>query len=108
MKYHVNFDDLNDFKEVFQKKIDDFNEVIYKIYKSSQKVEWVGLGHDKTIEALYLQIEELKKVYIGLGKFVEFVDIALNNYSEGVVEVNNKFQKMEEIIDMEKTRRGGI
>ena len=108
MKYHVNFNDLGNYRDTFQKKINEFNDVVYKIFKSSQSVEWVGLGHDKTIAALYLQIEELEKVSEALEKFVKFMDLALNNYGEGVVEVNSKFKEMKDIISMEKIRRGGI
>ena len=107
MKYHLNFDDCTQFKDAFSKKIDEFNDVAYKLFKSSQSVEWVGLGHDKTIDVVYSQIEELMKISENLQKFMDFLNTAMDNFGEGVVEVNTKFKEIKEIIDKEKLKRGG-
>jgi hypothetical protein len=108
MKYHLNFDDCTQFKDAFSKKIDEFNDVVYKLFKSSQAVEWVGLGHDKTIDVVYNQIEELMKISENLQKFIKFLDTAMENFGEGVGEVNTKFAEIKEVINAEKMKRGVV
>ena len=107
MKYHVNFQDLGDFKKLFKDKIDLFRDVVYEVFKTSQEVEWVGHGRDAVISALYNQIEELEKVAKGLDKFYEALEISMSDYSEGAKEVDTKFKEMREIIEEEKIKRGG-
>ena len=106
MKYSLNFNDLEEYKEVFQNKIDEFNEEIYKVFLSCQKTNWVGIGHDRVINAIYNQIEELDNVSQNLTKFIDFLNKALEAYTDGVKEVDTKFLEMREAIEAEKIKRG--
>ncbi len=102
MKYYINFNDFGEFQNAFQEKLDEFNEEVYKLFKFSQVVEWVGLGHDKTISSLYERIEEFNKISENLNKFLEFMRVASDNYADGSMEVKTIFQEMQDIIDDSK------
>ena len=108
MKYHLNFNDFGEYQKAFRTKVDEFNDEVYNVFKLCQNVEWVGLGYEKTISAVYNQIEELQKVSENLEKFLNFMNSASNNYSDGVKEVNSKFQEIQDIINIEKMKRGGV
>ena len=99
MEYYINFDDFEEFKFVFKKKVDEIDELIYKVFKSCQDVEWVGVGHDATINAIYQEIEQLGKVSQTLNKFLEFMDIVIDSYSTGVSDVKKYFNELEDIIN---------
>ena len=107
MKYFINFDDFETYKNTFKNKVDEWNEEVYHVFKSCQEVEWVGLGHDSTIRAIYNQIEELEKVSNNLNKFLEFMGIVIDDYTDGVNEVNQKFQEINAMLDAERTKRSG-
>ena len=98
MKYFVNFSDFEEYQEVFQNKLDEFNDEIYRLFKSSQDVEWVGLGRDKTMNALYSQIDKLIKISDNLNKFLETMRLASNNYSEGADEVKSSFRDIADMV----------
>lgn len=105
MKYFINFSDFEEFQDTFQKKLDEYNDEVYRLFRSSQEVQWVGLGRDKTMSALYTRIEALNKISENLNKFLEFMRIASNNYSDGVDEVRDKFKEIEDIINSSKFKK---
>lgn len=99
MKYFINFSNFEEYQDIFQNKLDEYNDEIYRLFKQSQEVEWVGLGHDKTMDALYRQIETLNKISENLNKFLEIMRLASNNYSDGVDEVRSRFREIEDILN---------
>lgn len=98
MKYYLNFSDFEEFKKVFRDKLDEYNDEVFNLFKHSQEVEWVGLGHDRTIQALYKQIEEFNKISENLNKFLDFMDVMSTNYTEGIEDIKKKFSELEDVI----------
>ena len=104
MEYYINFSDFEEFRNMFEKKIDEFNEEIYKVFKSCNEVEWDGVGHDVTINAIYKEISELEKISKTLDRFLDFMDTVTDNYTEGVEDVKKHFCEVEDMISMLKVR----
>ena len=71
MKYFLNFEDFDEFKSVFKNKVDEIESEICTIYKACQEVEWVGLGYETTVQAIYDQIDKLSIIIECLNMFLE-------------------------------------
>ena len=106
MEYYINFDSFEEFKNMFEKKIDEFNEEVYNVFKSCGEVEWVGIGHDVTINAIYKEINELGKISKKLYRFLDFMENVTDNYSEGIEDVKKHFYEVEDMIGELKVREG--
>ena len=102
MKYHINFNDLEEYKKRFREKIDEFADETYNVFKATQNVHWVGLCHDKTVDAIYEQITELGKVYENLEKFLSFFDSVSGEYTEGIEETKKSFKEIDDLINSRK------
>ncbi len=107
MNYYLNFNEFDRFIKVFEGKIEDFDNIVLCIYKLCNSVDWVGLGHDKTIDAVYVQLSRLIEIVESLYKLLTPMKMAINEYSTGVEEVDSKFKELKELIDMEKAKRNG-
>lgn len=107
MQYYLNFEDFEQFKNAFQKKIDEFDEEVLDLFKSCNEVEWVGKGHDSTINALYTQIDELITISNNLNRFLEFMNTATDYYEEGVEETRTRFKEVENMISIIRSKSGG-
>ena len=95
------------FIKVYEGKTDEFSNIVLDIYKLCNNVDWIGLGHDKTIDAIYTQLTKLAEISESLYKLLTPMKMAIEEYSEGVSEVDNKFKELRELIEIEKAKRNG-
>ena len=106
MKYYINFANFEEYINIFNNKVEEFYNILLKLFRSVCDVEWEGLGYDKTSEAVYKQIIELEHTYEILNKYIDFMKTVHGDYAEGVEEVKVKLGQIEELINEEKLRRG--
>ncbi len=106
MKYYINFSNFEEYVNVFKSKTEEFYELVLKVFKAIREVEWSGIGYEKTKDAIYNQIIELENIYETLNKFIDFFEMVNGNYIEGVKEVKQRFNQIEDMINEEKLKRG--
>ena len=107
-KYHVDFNGFEEYRNAFETKILEFRSELYKTFKTCQNVEWEGPGYDSTIALLNNEISKLDKIPQVLDLFKEFMNQAINDYSQGMEEVKQAFESILNQIRYEKARRGEI
>ena len=105
-KYIVKFNDFDDFKKIYEDKIDEFRQEIFNVFKLNQEINWTGDGYDSFSKLISLEISRLDRIPQVLDLYVDFMDKAINNYSEGMEEVKKSFDEILDIIRNEKIKRG--
>lgn len=105
MNYHINFDEFDDYKKYFKDKLDAISDETYSIYKKANDVQWVGLGHDKTINALNDQIIELSTIIENLEKFLNYFNSVTEEYNEGVQETKKSFKEIDDLLNNRRRMR---
>ena len=107
-KYYVNFSNFEEYKKTFEVKISNFREELFHVFKYNQEVKWTGEGYDAVSNSISLEISKLDVIPTVLDLYVDFMDKALNNYSEGMEEIKKNFQDILERIMAEKQKRGEL
>lgn len=106
MNYYLNLNDFEEYKNAFRKKIDELDEEIYKLFHACQEVEWVGLGHDRTIDIIYRKIKELEIISKCLGMFLDFMDTVTDDYGNGIDDIKKKLESAENMLEEARLKRG--
>ena len=107
-KYHVDFTSFGEYLDVFEKKTEEFKEIVYRVYNSCDKVDWEGKGFTSAMDIVSNQINELNLTGQMLELLKKFMDTAINNYQEGMEEIKKSFEEILEKIREEKRKRGVI
>ena len=107
-KYYVNFSGFEEYKEYFKKKIEEFRQEVFDVFELNREVEWTGEGYDAASNSISLEINKLNEIPEILDKYVDFMDKAINNYSDGMEEIKKCFEEILEMIRIEKSKRGEV
>ena len=107
-KYIVKFSDFEEFKKIYEDKIDEFRQEIFNVFKLNQETDWSGDGYESFSNNISLEIDRLDKIPQVLDLYVDFMDKAINNYTEGMEEIKKNFEEILEIIRSEKMKRGEL
>ncbi len=107
-KYHVDFTNFREYRDHFEKKIEEFRESVYRVYDSCDKLEWEGKGYVSTMDLVSNQINDLDVVTQILDLYKKFMDTALDNYTEGMEEIRKSFEEILEQIRQERRKRGEL
>jgi hypothetical protein len=107
-KYYVNFSGFEEYKEAFEKKITEFRQEVFNVFKLNQEVDWKGSGYDSASNSINLEIDRLNTIPQVLDLYVDFMDKAINNYSDGMEEIRKSFEEILEVIRIEKRKRGEL
>lgn len=107
-KYHVNFNEFEEYKKAFEKKVIEFRQEVYNVFKLNQEIDWEGNGYDAASKSIALEINRLNTIPQVLDLYVDFMDKAINSYSEGMEEIRKSFEEILEVIRIEKRKRGEL
>ena len=105
-KYIVKFNDFDEFRKIYEDKIDELRQEIFNVFKLNQETDWSGDGYESFSKLISLEISKLDRIPQVLDLYVDFMDKAINNYSEGMEEVKKSFDEILDIIRNEKIKRG--
>ena len=93
MKYHVDFNNLNEYKIRLDNDIEIIEEELHKIFQAHGELNWIGKSYDTMTTNLYARLEILKKMTNMLELISNFLTLASTNYSEGMDEIKKQFEK---------------
>ncbi|MBP5684674.1 MAG: hypothetical protein J6X02_05420 [Bacilli bacterium] len=108
MKYHVDFDNFEEYKVELQKMINSFNNELDILFKSREKLIWQGEAYDTAMDIFCDKMKDLYVIPEILELYIKFIDTALSNYQEGMEEIRKSFEEILERIKEEKRKRGEI
>ena len=96
---HVNFNDLEDFRDYTQKKIEEIQDALYLILKEYINLEWEGTAHDQFVNHFNARYEKIEQIPEILDKFIKIMNQVYNDYKEGEDDVRDKFKKLVDVIE---------
>ena len=107
-KYYVNFNSFEEYKTKVEDKINEFRQEVLNVFQLNYNVEWTGDGYNSISNLINQEIDDLNYIPQVLDLYVDFMDKAINNYTEGMEEIKESFEELLETIRAEKIKRGEI
>ena len=107
-KYRVNSVDFEEYKKKFESKVSDFRQDLFDVFMLNNNVKWEGTGHNAFNSLIIQKIDKLNYIPQILDLYVDIMDRAINDFSEGQELIKKQFEEILELIRLEKAKRGDI
>lgn len=102
MKYHVEFENFEEYRNRFKNKVDLLNDELLIVSKIKDEVKWEGPAYESESIIFMDMLDELNMIPQVLEVFIKFMDMAIDNYYIGTDEIKKTFN---EILDEIKRKK---
>ena len=94
MKYHVDFNNLEECRNFIEKEKNAFKDELDIITKAKKNVQWKGQAYNAFYNTFTNNMFDLYNIPKILELYIKFLDISLNDYQDGLKEIKKQFDEL--------------